>query len=1018
MSYSFDSALCTSSLSSSYNNISIEEEKKEEINARILPETRSFDDATDSISCSSTSPLHSQYTALSDILSTANSTPNEQQEGNSSEPSQTTSTGPLSYYYRVAFRGVVALLAGPEPNAQKSKRYLSYGEVFCSTQKELDNKCIRVDQVLTGGYALDEDDSAAASEAETPKRSNSAHEHYARDNSNKNNPLGPSALTTTTTSNVGYIFNEDGTIVEPITTIPKSEPGRFLYQITSSTPLPILTGPCLDAPKTKAMALPGTTHEVSLRVSLDKEDKEAIHFLRLLHRRGWIADRKVSRLGGGNGNSDVSLLVVKELFPEKNDCASSCGSSSSLALSSVAISVSVASARIRHRPPRRHRETNNEIMPRHVGILGRPTPTTTPVKIKGDVHGGEKMGTPCSNLSILSDDESMEQSRTASRCVPTSPDTSYATSSIANRSTATSSIVNRSSAPQSSNSACFFLIRVTAPRGLKVLDAPQFQVNTLIHGNNNNGGVSSSHMVSQFEQHSVAPRSHESIFQTMSGRLTKSSKPGNPAIFESNCKTRVLPRGATVEASRRMESTDAYNQGAGLIKLSDNSGWAIVPRQDELDAQYRAFSGGETREGEATRAFKEVGNAMLDEGQEPLSRVWVRILARNGLTVACPPLSALVDDSHISPASSRGSTAAISSSLNSSAVGPVASTDSDAASSVGSSFLDAMFRTPKKKPLSKERPHPRQSIIMPEPDEANGTIPCGMIVEVERWQSASEGVEPVEFARLCGGQGWLPMQAAGKIVAVKVPRPEFRYGSFWFRVQSTRGIKVRLGPSKRAPSIKSDENVHFRFECGEFLRASEIMTVSSEHGKSVECYAKLYRNKHVRLHERNDEFCLLPSLTARAEWVQVHSDEELYLEECAIDPRIERHKQGWRYNVVPDAGIPIRKGPSFAAAKSGTLLFGGESVVINERVIPAGETMTWLRLKDGQGWVHDVTETGDQIMIPHSLRHRVNMAARPQKAPAQKEEVAYNTIIARLFHSDATGEEGHRSRTDFNRLSR
>ena len=129
------------------------------------------------------------------------------------------------------------------------------------------------------------------------------------------------------------------------------------------------------------------------------------------------------------------------------------------------------------------------------------------------------------------------------------------------------------------------------------------------------------------------------------------------------------------------------------------------------------------------------------------------------------------------------------------------------------------------------------------------------------------------------------------------------------------------------------------------------------------------------------------------------------MEECAAEPRIERHRQGWRYNVVPDSGVAVRRGPSFASEKTGIILFGGESVLINERVTPAGDKITWLRMKDGQGWIHDVTDSGEQVMIAHSLRHRSNLASRPRKKPpAQKEEIAYNTIIARLFHNDVPGE--------------
>jgi hypothetical protein len=534
----------------------------------------------------------------------------------------------------------------------------------------------------------------------------------------------------------------------------------------------------------------------------------------------------------------------------------------------------------------------------------------------------------------------------------------------------------------------------------------------LIHGKQAGtvGRVASSHMVSQFESNMGPPKSQHSIFQTMSTRLatTGPSKTRNPAVFDSSSRTRVLPRGAVFEACRRMESSGAYSQGAGLIKLSDNSGWAIVPRQDELDHQYRNYHGGAAgvKEGEATRAFEEVGNAIIDcNGGESVERgpttLWLRITAKTGLAVSCPPPIAPINDDDTSPTSSRGSSA-ISGSIHGSGFGPLSNAESDVASSVGSAFLDAMFRTPKKKEGDSvdHSAASRYPASIEKQLQAN-TVACGMCVEAEKWHVDSTTSQ--EFARLRGGQGWLPSEAAGKAAVVRVPRPDFRFGSFWFRVKSSRGIKVRLGPSRKAASIKSEDGVYYRFECGEFLRASEIMAVFSDEGKPIECFAKLYRNRHVRLHTEHDEFRQLPSLTTQAEWVQVFGRDEMYLDECAADPRIERHKQGWRYNVVPDSGVAVRRGPSFAAEKVGLDLLGGESVLINERVSPAGEKMSWLRVKDGSGWIHDTADDGTEIMRPHSLRHRGkgSVVGRPLKAPqGQKDEVAYNAIIARLFHND------------------
>lgn len=260
--------------------------------------------------------------------------------------------------------------------------------------------------------------------------------------------------------------------------------------------------------------------------------------------------------------------------------------------------------------------------------------------------------------------------------------------------------------------------------------------------------------------------------------------------------------------------------------------------------------------------------------------------------------------------------------------------------------------------------------------------------------------------RLRGGQGWIPLVLSGKTVSAVIPKPDIRTGSFWFRVTTQRGIKVRLGPSRKAGSIKTDDGNYFRFECGEFLRASEVVTVFYDRAPS-ESYAKLYRNRHIRLNQDDSDYRQLLSLTTPAEWVQIHSDGSLFLEECGAEPRISRHREGWRYNVLADSGVMVHVGPSFNAEASGVRLLAGESVLITERVTAPGEEMTWLRLKDGEGWVCDSDSHGRAAMIAHSLRHRANDFFRPEKAARpERDEIAYNSIVARLFQDGRPGSIG------------
>lgn len=419
-------------------------------------------------------------------------------------------------YYKVVYRGVVALVAEPDSTSRKSGAYLSYGEVISSsfameveemepiqaetrsdtaslcvsppsslvsakegsmssldTQKAPSSvgaiprvalqpkrrvlkRAIRVDKVLTGGYAVDASDFPASAESHvgfTPKRSNA----------NALPMVGPSPIpledeaTAPTASNLGYIFatKKNQTIVEKLSAPPLCEMGRFLYQIVSSTPLPILTGPSLDAPRTRAMLLPGTVHEVCLRLFADGE---AVGYLRLSHRKGWITDRQVSVQA--NGTKIGGIPAVKEL----SQAPSATGDDSSNSVPSMTSTSTPGSvARNRHRPPRRKRQEMNTSVDQSMRSYHTPTKkpsarSLSPILLQpSDKHF---MFTPSSNISIHSDDPNES---VFSQMPSSTPDRSVARSFIHS---------HNEHAPSR------FLMRVNAPRGLKVLDAPHFQVNS------------------------------------------------------------------------------------------------------------------------------------------------------------------------------------------------------------------------------------------------------------------------------------------------------------------------------------------------------------------------------------------------------------------------------------------------------------------------------------------------------------------------------------------------------------
>jgi hypothetical protein len=253
--------------------------------------------------------------------------------------------------------------------------------------------------------------------------------------------------------------------------------------------------------------------------------------------------------------------------------------------------------------------------------------------------------------------------------------------------------------------------------------------------------------------------------------------------------------------------------------------------------------------------------------------------------------------------------------------------------------------------------------------------------------------------RIRGGKGWVPRFIFGKPAIQRMPPPETKYGSFWFRVTAPRGIKVRLGPSRKAPSIKSENDIYFRFECGEFLRACEIVTFYHDRA-SPDCFAKLYRNRHIKYHKYPPELRPLQSMTTPAEWVLVLSEDYTYMEECPSEPLIQRSRSGWRYNVVSEEGVQVRKGPSLASEVTDITLLQGESVLVIERVTPPGERTVWLRVIDGIGWIFDIDQDDRPVMIAHSLHDRVPSSNQIPDIHDSK-DVPFNDAVSQLFPTES-----------------
>ena len=702
----------------------------------------------------------------------------------------------------------------------------------------------------------------------------------------------------------GYLLLSRPSVLTPIAVElpglpPQCQPGPFLYKVVSSTPLPIKAGPCDDAPRSgQAVVMPGTVHQISLRLKSKSESNrdetdtaDGVNYLRLSHRRGWLTDRRA-----GDGAGRLVMTEVIGVDPAQQAGAASPGNSvsggsvSSYLTTSLGSVSTATSRRRRRRPPLRKRKGRTAahdiaLTPSKADMNGSShneavlSPSRTDTFDYGFDCEGFGVSTTFDQDSLHLSPQSPARRTNPATTMASSPRSLFSDedkSALRQNVSMSSSFLDQSdrfTVAQSMSEATMhnhqaepsiFLMKATAPTGLKILDAPHFQVNNLIHGKSQ-----------------IAPTRGSKAdggFHTMAGGYGNGPGIQRTESSDSTSRTRILPRGKLFEATARLEVSGLYSPGAGLIKLADNSGWAIVPDKAELDAQYRTFRGGKAviEEGEASQAFKEVGNAITDiplNDQGAGDGIWLRIVHRGGVLVSCPPIPDIVDPEVRSTAtSSSPHTSVAGSSPNTSHVG--ASSDVGA-SSMASSFLDAMFRTPRttRKPLqgngptgiprddsgitsekSKGRPPQKASLLAP----IDAILPCGLCVQVEPWERISK--DQPSFARLRGGQGWIPRLMNGQKYVHVVDPPSIRNGSFWFRVKSRRGIKVRHGPSRRANSIKNEGGEYFRFECGEFLRASEVCVMRSEEDvpnaetatqgpeqtKTYECFAKLYRNSHAR----------------------------------------------------------------------------------------------------------------------------------------------------------------------------
>ena len=401
-------------------------------------------------------------------------------------------------YYRIAYPGVVSLLSELDVGADKthasatrselnkespvienedrsndSRVYLGYGEIVAtsspeitiplselgevdlcdmtannSPEKDPENKfirAIRVDSILTESHNSVDKGCITSNPSTISSRKNSPTRHY-----------GYLLLNDRSGSSIA----ESIVLSKPGCNGPSFEHGSFVYRVCASLPVRVLSGPDFNAPMMKCALLPGTLHDISFRISVpvsdpindadvlvDDADAGEVKFLRLGRRKGWIVDRRVDAIDSDSKRLRVSYLM--EDVSEKHNLNYSFGGSqanstntsmsqslncSSLNLSGTASLVTTPQSvnANRKRTKRRHRDLNVTKM------------------LQESRHPGDSFDTESSAIG-------------------------YASKSVV--STGTDSMIDQK---YGATIETFYLMRVLAPLGLKILDAPHFQVSSII----------------------------------------------------------------------------------------------------------------------------------------------------------------------------------------------------------------------------------------------------------------------------------------------------------------------------------------------------------------------------------------------------------------------------------------------------------------------------------------------------------------------------------------------------------
>jgi len=687
-------------------------------------------------------------------------------------------------YFMIVYRGIVPLMSSPDNISMKSGVYVSYGEIIKSSttiqdtkrsdnlrpptsscKKETENgenssnvtNFIQVDEILTGGYAFD-DVFMTKSNTEKEKLTMTAEKYNVENTTNIHDetPKRSNFIMTTNQNNnnekrikkaYGFLYSvqDETPIAKKIDPPLLNESGSFTYQVCCKTPIQIYAGPYEDAPKTKHMVTPGSFLPISLKIKPSSSENNGPTFLRLSQSKGWLPDKEVIRLA--NGTKHITD-ILREISPQIGPSISNQSQENSYVSNNVR----------KRRPPRRVvlERIQQSSRRNHNSSFEHIPPKIDTISSISTSHL-DSVSSPA-NKSIISDDSFISS-------VTKKHDLSI---SIAH--SQSTSILDISTNTVTQRNPSFFLMRVHAPNGLKILDAPHFQVNKLIHGQTNQSYKNPSSPASSTISSSKPSLSSTttSLFHNIASAYTNhnnhdsTSQKTSISSYEPT-RTRTLSKGTIFEASKRMESAGVYTPGAALIKLSDNSGWAIVPHQEDLLQQFNKQHSAHINE--TILAVEEIGNS-IPSNHSSGSTLWLRIFPRTGIYVTCPPPPPITNthsredsaSSHSPVSSIVGSnttdshTSSHLSSRNTTHVDDGVS--SIAGSAITTTTTSMFFRTPRKDHFI-ARPnndhHAQKLPFRPQHMNKSPILACGMCVEVDPWEvtHVSEQNTNIRISQVC-----------------------------------------------------------------------------------------------------------------------------------------------------------------------------------------------------------------------------------------------------------------------------